>query len=169
MLTQSEADALLALNKEFVDWTPLLLPPGADPTRELASEDHRETFLFDVHRASLKLTKVKYQTRGKRIFVLARIDIDGAPHTNPDGERISGTHIHNYREGYEDKWAAELDPSLFSLPTDLGQAYIDFCRFCKSQTRPLFRLVGGERCRLPGFDRRIPRVAQERALREKLG
>lgn len=130
MLTQAEADALLALRKEFVDRTPLLVPPGGDPTRELASDDHRETFLFDVYRGTIKLTKVKYQTRGRRVFVLARIDIDGAPHTNPDGQQVGPTHLHVYREGYEDKWAIELDPSSFTVPTDFGQAYVDFCRFC---------------------------------------
>jgi len=31
-----------------------------------------------------------------------------------------------YREGYEDKWADELDPARFTVPTDLGQADVDF-------------------------------------------
>lgn len=127
---------MLALQKEFVDKTPLLLPSGADPTRELASEDKRETFLFDIHRGGFKLTKVKYQTRGRRIYVLARLDVDSAPHTNPDGLKAGPTHLHIYREGFEDKWAFELDPAVFTIPTDLGQAYIDFCRFCNIPKPP---------------------------------
>ncbi len=66
---------------------------GADPTHDLADEDHPETFLFDVHHGTLKLTKVKFQTRGRRIYVLARLDVDGAPHTNPDGGRVGPTHL----------------------------------------------------------------------------
>jgi hypothetical protein len=136
MLTQAEADALLALRKEFLDPAPLFLPPGSDGTRELASEDRRESFLFDVYRASLRITKTKYQTRGRKIFVLARLDLDGAPHTNPDGQRVGGTHLHLYREGYEDKWAAPLDPAVFSDPSDLGQAFADFCRLCNIPSPP---------------------------------
>jgi len=136
MLTQTEADALLGLPKEFLDRTPLLVPPGADPTRELVSAEGRESFLFDVHRGTLRLTKIKYQTRGRRIYVLARIDVDGAPHTNPDGGKVGPTHLHVYREGFEDKWAVELDPAIFTTPTDLGQAYVDFCRFCNISDPP---------------------------------
>jgi len=64
------------------------------------------------------------------VIVLARLDIDGAPHTNPDGQRVGRTHLHLYRDGSEDKWAFPLDPSQFIDPTNMRQAFDDFCRFC---------------------------------------
>ncbi|MDQ3766409.1 MAG: hypothetical protein M3346_03590 [Actinomycetota bacterium] len=36
---------------------PLFLPPGSDETRELASEDRCESLLFDIYRASFRITK----------------------------------------------------------------------------------------------------------------
>lgn len=37
---------------------------------------------------------------------LLRLCVNGSTHTNPDGERISGTHWHIYKEG-EDDWNAQ--------------------------------------------------------------
>ena len=46
MLTQTEADALIAMKKTFVDTSLIQIPPGADQTHELVGEDKRELFLF---------------------------------------------------------------------------------------------------------------------------
>lgn len=105
MLEQHEADTLMAMNKYFIDRNTILLSPGIDATRELVGEDKQEKFLFDMWRGTIRFSKYRYQTRGRKIIVLVRLDIDGAPHTNPDGNRIEGTHLHIYREGYEDRWA----------------------------------------------------------------
>jgi hypothetical protein len=76
---------------------------GCDDTYEVAAASDRETFLLDVWRGRLRLTKLKLQNRVQTAVVLARLDVDGAPHTNPDGTRLSGTHLHLYREGYDDR------------------------------------------------------------------
>jgi len=65
-------------------------------TLDLIGNDNRERFLLDLWRGIFKLSKVKYQTRGRQIIVLARLDINGAPHTNPDGGKVTGTHLHIY-------------------------------------------------------------------------
>ena len=119
MLTQAEADALIAMRKTFTEMGAILLPPGVDSTRELVGDDEQERFLLDLWRGTFRLSKLKFQERARKVIVLVRLDVDGSPHTNPDGERMGGTHLHRYREGYEDKWAAPLDRGLF---TNLGDA-----------------------------------------------
>ncbi|MFQ5596880.1 MAG: hypothetical protein ACE5GK_02410 [Nitrospiria bacterium] len=113
LLTQAEADKLIAMQKSFIRTSRVSVPSGTDLTYDLISDDKREHFLLDLWRGTLKLSKIKYQTRGRKVVILVRLDIDGAPHTNPDGERIGDSHIHIYREGFEDKWAYPVDPSKF--------------------------------------------------------
>jgi hypothetical protein len=130
MLTQDEADALLVMKKVFVQPETISFPPGLDESYELISTDKKEQFFLDISRASIKISKLKFQNRARRSIVLVRLDIDGAPHTNPDGQRMAGTHIHLYKEGYEDKWAYPVDSAKFKNLTDPQQVYDDFCIFC---------------------------------------
>lgn len=139
MLTQTEADGLIAMRKAFANPRTISLPPGADETHELVGDDKSERFMLDLWRGTLRLSKLKFQTRGRKVIVLVRLDIDGAPHTNPDGQKFGGTHLHRYREGYEDKWASALDPSDFSTPADMRRTFQDFCRYCNIDGIPLFQ------------------------------
>jgi len=139
MLTQTEADALIAMGKEFVRPVTISIPPGADQTHELIGDDKRERFLLDLWRGTLRLSKIKHQTRGRKVVVLVRLDIDGAPHTNPDGAKLSGTHIHLYREGFEDKWAFPVDSEGFQNPSDIQRTLEDFYRYCNVRNAPPFQ------------------------------
>jgi len=139
MLTQADADALIAMPKVFVSPRTVSVPPGLDVTFDLVGEENRERFLLDLWRGTIRLSKLKFQTRGRKVIVLVRLDIDGAPHTNPDGVRIGGTHLHLYREGYEDKWAYPLDRAQFTKPSDIQQAFRDFCGYCHIETIPPFQ------------------------------
>jgi len=130
MLTQAEADTLIAMDKRFAQSKTITLLPGSDQTHELIGSADRERFLLDLWRGTLRLTKLKYQTRGRKAIVLVRLDIDGAPHTNPDGQRLGGTHVHVYREGYEDRWAFTPDPADFRNPSDMQRTFRDFCDYC---------------------------------------
>lgn len=139
MLTQAEADALIAMTKHFTSSGLVSIRPGADESYELLGSDQRERFLLDVWRGTLRVSKLKYQTRAKKLWVLVRLDIDGAPHTNPDGAMLGGTHIHLYREGYEDKWAYPADPKNFRNLLDIQQSFYDFCSYCNIQGVPPFQ------------------------------
>jgi len=139
MLTQSEAETLIRMTKYFSLPRTISVPAGTDETYELVGEDKREQFLLDLWRATLRLSKVKYQTRGRKIIVLVRVDIDGSPHTNPDGTTIAGSHIHLYREGYDDKWAYPLDPKDFSNAGGIRRTFEDFCRVCNIVDLPPFQ------------------------------
>ena len=50
MLTQSEADTLIAMRKTFLHPRTISLPRGADETHDLIGEDKRELFLLDLWR-----------------------------------------------------------------------------------------------------------------------
>lgn len=139
MLTQTEADGLIAMRKSFTSPRTISLLPGADETHELVGDDKSERFLLDLWRGTLRLSKLKFQTRGRKVIVLVRLDIDGAPHPNPDGQKLGGTHLHRYREGYEDKWAAALDHSEFGTPADIRRTFQDFCRYCSIEGNPPFQ------------------------------
>jgi hypothetical protein len=139
MLTQAEADALIAMAKTFADTEAISIPPGVDDTRELIGADPKERFLLDIWRSTFRLTKVRLQTRGRQVVVLARLCVDGAPHTNPDGARLAGTHLHLYRQGYDDKWAQPVEPSRFPNPSDLRRVFEDFCGFCNIRGVPPFQ------------------------------
>lgn len=138
MLSQAEADALLAAEKTFREPTLVSLAVGADATYDLVGSlsGSEESFLLDVWRGVKKAAKLKYQTRGRKVIVLARIDINGAPHTNPDGVRIDGTHLHIYREGYDDRWAYPLDRRIFSHHLNPSTTLLDFCRYCNIVDTP---------------------------------
>ncbi len=130
-LTQTEADALVALPKRRVDETVYLYPTGGQGIIiPLVSEDGHESFLFDLTRGRINLLKVTYQTRSRQVVVLARLDLGGPPHRNPDDEEIACPHLHIYREGYGDKWAIPVPINAFSNPDDVWQSLQDFMRFC---------------------------------------
>ncbi len=131
MLTQSEADALLSLEKQFVDTNLLIL--GKIPISEshdLVSLDGKEKFILDIWRGSINLKKYKYNNRSRKIHILARVDIGGSPHQNPDGVIVPCPHIHVYREGYDDKWAYPLKDFPFRDPENMIVVLEDFARFC---------------------------------------
>jgi Family of unknown function (DUF6978) len=138
-MLQEEADALLAMPKRFRHNEIISLPAGARRSFDLLGPGDREVFLLDLWRGTIRLTKYKYQTRARITTVLARLDVNGAPHTNPDGSRVGGTHLHLYRAGFEVKWAFELDPNQFSQPHDSGQTFGEFCRYCNVTDSPLFQ------------------------------
>ena len=136
MLTQAEADALLAVRKWFPSETLLSPRPGRNEVYELESDAPAERFVLDAWRASIRLSRIRFQNRVRSSIILARLDLGGAPHTNPDGERIECPHLHVYQEGYEDKWAFPLDPARFPAPDDPGRAFADFCAFCNIERLP---------------------------------
>ena len=116
--------------KAFIKPVVISIPPSIDNSYDLIGDDKREKFLLDIWRGTYRLSKVRYQTRARGVIVLVRLDIDGSPHTNPDGTKLNGTHIHLYREGYEAKWAFPLDPDEFRNPKDILQSFEDFCKYC---------------------------------------
>lgn len=127
----------MAVAKHFVrPPAAITIPPGVDETYELADPGDREKFLLDVWRGTIRLSKLKFQNRVRSAIVLVRLDVDGAPHTNPDGQQLPGTHLHLFREGYDDKWAFPVNVNQFTLLNDPGTTFQEFCAFCKIESPP---------------------------------
>lgn len=136
-LTQAEADALLAMEKQRVDEKQWKFPGPGDRLRiPLASADGREAFTLDVTRAQVKLTKATYQNRARQAIILLRLDLDGPPHRNPDDNEVPCPHLHIYREGYGDKWAMPAPQNLYPNTEDLTSTFAAFMDQCNVTLRP---------------------------------
>lgn len=142
MLTQEEAEHLRALEKEFATADVLLfsLSQSFDYDRELLSIDRREKFILTLERGRRKRARLKYQTRGRKIVVLARLDIEGPAHRNPfnsphrPGERILCPHLHIFRENFGDGIAYMPDEVPGFAITDAADGlawFVDFLNFCR--------------------------------------
>lgn len=130
-LSQAEADALIALHKvragegryDFVKQDKLRVP--------LQSIDGREAFTLDLWRSGKIQLERTHQLRGRRSICLVRLDLAGAPHTNPDKERVACPHLHVYKEGFGLQWAKPIDPTEFRDPGDPITTLADFLGFCQ--------------------------------------
>ncbi len=139
-LTQAEADALIAMEKQRVDDQVWNYPElGGAATIPLASTDKKEKFFLDITRSRIDLAKGTYQNRGRNVVILVRLDFGGAPHRNPDGEEVPTPHIHLYREGFGDKWAFPVSADKFSNTSNLWQTLEDFMKYCNIVRPPLIK------------------------------
>lgn len=140
-LTQAEADALMRMDKRMVEETSVLELPdrGRSMCVPLVSTDRREQFLLDMRRGRVDSAKITYQDRARKIVVLQRLDVESAPHRNPDGEEIPSTHLHVYREGFGDKWACPVPEDSFPDLSDYHQTLRDFMKFCNVVRPPAVR------------------------------
>ena len=136
-LTQDEADNLIAMEKRSVDEKDWLFPaPGDRVAIPLTSLDRRENFMLDVTRAQLILTKASYQNRARAAIILMRLDLDGRPHRNPDGEEVPCPHLHIYREGFGDKWAIPAPVARYANTLDLFSTFDAFMQHCNVTDPP---------------------------------
>jgi len=137
ILTQQEADTLLKIEKYYRDDKQFTFPYCGEKLEILLySNDEREEFIMSIESGRIKLTKNTFQTRTRRSIVLVRLEINGAPHRNPDGEEIACPHLHLYREGFDDKWATPL-PDFFKNPDDAWETLNEFMDFCAVITKPI--------------------------------
>jgi hypothetical protein len=136
-LIQEEADALIAISKLRTNDDVSYYPnPGDSLVIPLISIDKKETFLLDIRRGRIDLKKATFQNRARKTIVLVRLDLNGAPHRNPDGKEIASPHLHVYREGYGDKWASSLPADVFSDTSDQWTVLADFMRYCNITEPP---------------------------------
>jgi hypothetical protein len=136
-ITQADADALIAMEKQRTDDKQWFFPdPGGRLAIPLTSIDKRENFMLDVTRAQLKLTKATYQNRARQAIILMRLDLDGPPHRNPDGEEVTCPHLHIYREGFGDKWAIAAPPEIYLNTIDLFSTFEAFMKHCNVTVPP---------------------------------
>jgi hypothetical protein len=151
-LTQTEADALLQMNKEFADNDPLEFWQTQPMRYErlLLSVDRREQFILDIERGRRNRARLKYQNRARKVIVLARFDINGPAHRNPPdapyrpGERFDCPHFHRYTEGYETRIAYYVADVPGLTVRDLNNGVFcleDFLRYCRVQNAPNIQMM----------------------------
>ena len=137
-LTQAEADALLAMEKQTEDDKPVPFPGGGQKfIIQLTSRDGREKFLLDLSRGGIDLRKIKFQNRARNVVKLARLDLSGRPHRNPNGEDVPTPHLHLYCEDYGNKWAKPLPKDIFPDIENELKTLEDFMRLCNIRSTPL--------------------------------
>lgn len=131
---------MLAMEKHRVNDDHTDFPLGGQGVNiPLQSPNQREKFWLDLRRGSIDLRKVTMQNRGRQVVVLARLDLRGAPHRNPDGEELPTPHLHVYREGYGSKWAIPVPADQFANLDDIWQTLQDFMAYCSISHPPLIQ------------------------------
>lgn len=140
-LTQATADALIAMEKHRADEETYRYPlPGGGISIPLIGTDEHEEFVLDMRRSRVDVRKASYNNRVRVTIVLVRLCLGvGQRHTNPDGAVVCGAHLHRYREGSGDKWAAPTLPDAFTDTTDLWVALQDFMRYCNITRLPVIQ------------------------------
>jgi hypothetical protein len=139
-LTQEVADKMIKLPKIVEDETEYDFPPRDVSTIiPLCSEDRKQAFFLNIRTGRIKLSQMTFNLRCRQVIVLVRLDLDGPPHKNPDGELIPCPHLHVYREGFGDKWAIQAPADHFQDLSDQWAAMQDFLTFIAVVEQPHFR------------------------------
>jgi hypothetical protein len=127
--TQADAERLLAMEKFRIDETNHKFPDrGGKLSINLVNKKEKENFVINYNRGTINLQKRSHNMRG--YIVLARLDLDGSTHRNPDGQEVPARHLHLYREGYGDKWAFPVPENFFCKMDDAYQTLQDFMNYC---------------------------------------
>jgi len=145
-LTQKEADRLIGMNKKFLNKNDIPLSDNFDIERELKSENSQEFFVLSLRQGRIDLRKITYNMRHKPGVPLVRLDLgDRIQHTNPDGVRIIGPHLHVYREGYSDSFAESVPNGHFKDADNFLKCLTVFLKFCNIEEIKVFnqKSLGG--------------------------
>jgi hypothetical protein len=141
-LTQAEADSLFKMEKiadVSYEWDfPTM---GMKIEIPLISQNKKEQFLLDIGRGTINLQKIKYQNRARQVVILVRIDLAGPPHRNPDGSEVASAHLHQYKEGFGDKWAYPIPQDKFHNLDDQWETLQNFMNFCNISKKPIINRV----------------------------
>lgn len=141
LLTQAEGDALLALEKIAVaNEKEIDLPDfGGAIEFNFISKNRREEFVLNYTRHTINFSKRNHHFRCRKVVGLARLDLDGPTHRNPDDQEVGARHLHLYREGHGLKWAFEVPVDKFKNLDDAFQTLEDFMDFCNVVEAPRIR------------------------------
>lgn len=133
-LSKTKIEYLLDIEKYYLDSQSYKFPSlGGKLSIPLKSSDKNEDFILDITRSHINISKNTFQNRARKTIVLLRLDIDSAPHQNPNGEKLGGTHLHIYKEGYGDKFAYPLPDDFKNCNgiSDYLDKFMDYCHIIK--------------------------------------
>lgn len=138
-ITQEEAEQFLKEEKYRIDDKEHVLFESDRMLHiPLRDKTHGTDFILDIRRGKIALKKNTFQTRVRKEIILARLDLGGPPHRNPDGEEFPCPHLHLYRENFGDRWAYPLS-SHFTNPDDVWLTFEEFMDYCNIIEKPRIR------------------------------
>lgn len=135
MKTNEEFNNLMKLDKHILLNSLILPGMNEEICIPVGAINSKETFSLDICRKNtIVLSRKKLQERLiPNNDLMIRLEIDGRPHINPDGKKLSRNHMHIFKEGYGMSWAYELneiDAILFKNTNDFTTIFFDFCKYC---------------------------------------
>jgi hypothetical protein len=111
-LTQKEADRLIAMLKKTVK-DEIEFPRGKGKVEfDVVGERKKDVFVINIERKGINSQGASYQGRARHGSgsLLLRLDVNpSGVHQNPDGEKMTGTHLHVYSEEHEMRMAVPFD------------------------------------------------------------
>jgi hypothetical protein len=144
-ITQQDADYFFEMEKFPEEEKEHQFPTsGQKLTIAFTSSDKRENFLFDIYRGSIRITKITYQSRVRKAYILRRLDLDGQMHVNPEVETVpfsflepySNSPLHIYVEGFGEKWAIPANNILETQDKDIFEMMEQFFSYCNVKQLP---------------------------------
>ena len=127
-LTQKEADMLIDMLKKTVVKS-IVFPHGKGRIEfDVLGDRKEDIFAVNISRKGINAIGASYQGRVRTSgSILMRLDVNPtAIHKNPDGEKITGTHLHIYTEDHDMDMAMPFDIENKNLH---GLCYTFFERF----------------------------------------
>ncbi|HPS64473.1 MAG TPA: hypothetical protein PK447_02735 [Ignavibacteria bacterium] len=149
-ISQTEADIFFSMEKFPEEDISYSFPhSGEKIIIPFLSEDKRESFLFDISRGKIELSKAVFQSRVRKIYVLRRIDLNGPMHRNPEvdkapleifepynGREIPTPHMHVYIEGFGERWAVPASIFIDMAGKENFDLLFDFFKYCNVKKFP---------------------------------
>ena len=131
VLTTSEAEALIAEMKKYVDQVSLEFPTPENRklSFDVIGERRENEFIININKRRKNPYGCSWQGRVKRDnTILLRLDVNPyGKHVNPNtGEEIVGTHLHIYTEEFEARYAIPFDvanKNLYQITMDFFERF----------------------------------------------
>lgn len=134
-LNQELISYLIDIDKFFEDEDIQPIASGQKDSFSLYSSDGRCFFTLDMNRSGIIESKTMLQTRYSRTNDwIIRLELNGPPHTNPDGSQTERDHIHILREkdGKRINMGYNIDTFhslLFKNTNNITRIFEEFCEF----------------------------------------
>jgi len=124
LITQQEADDLIAKAKQAIRKDRLSWELNSRYDEQVIAVGNPELqFVLSITRNPFEI-KAHFRTKKHNIH-LARIDTQ-QQHLNPDGQKITGPHLHLFREGFAHlEWAEVIDWYDVTKPLDTLHKFLD--------------------------------------------